>query len=97
MKEQKAHGTGWALVEWVAGGWFPAPPAADRVSTLAGAPRLVTACADTAQSSFHPATPESAVLGKMGAAAFKEHLFGLETISEGSQILNSLLSPKQLL
>lgn len=55
-------------------GWVP----------LARAPQLVKGCADTAHSSFHPATPESAVLGKMGAAAFKQHLFILETISEGS-------------
>lgn len=52
-------------------GCFPAPSAAGGVSALPRAPVLVRACADTAQllSSCEPGT---AVLGKMGAAAFKQ-------------------------
>lgn len=35
---------------------------------------LIKACADVAHRSFHPVTPESAVLGKMGAVAFKQSI-----------------------
>lgn len=44
------------------------------VSALPRAPMLIRACADTAHSSFHPATPGTAVLGKMGTAAFKQSI-----------------------